>query len=307
MVTRSIPGMTLVAACPVGSGRGALAVSVDELFRAEEPNSVLAWLEEGRLISNAVEWNSCALVAPGCNFDAIFLGEFGEVVTLLDGRFREQKRIAGPVEIGPLRALARCGPTHLFAAGTGLQIYESVDGKTWTAESVPSTDEESKVALAIEALYTLGPGETYGVGWEGLLCLRDRSSWRMLTSPTNLDLYAITGTADGVVYACGDEGAIVKGRLDSWQLIDHDTTREKLWGIASFRGRVLVAGMQLLYELIDNTLVVVEPPEFGPFPSSLNKLVTNGNTLWSVGPKELFEFNGTHWTPLLSFFEKSTA
>jgi hypothetical protein len=86
-------------------------------------------------------------------------------------------------------------------------------------------------------------------------------------------------------------------------LLEQELTREKLWGLAHFGGRIFVSSMRLLYELVDDQLTAVAAPDDGVFPSSTYRLDVAGGVLWSAGTKELYEFDGKRWTLLLNFFD----
>lgn len=289
--------MTLVDAQVVSSRTGAIVASVDELFESDEPNAVLCYMQAGKMRSHPVEWNSVS-VCCGNDGTALYLGEFGELVAWDGAQFVELGSIPGVVDIGPLRCIRYVQPGLYIASGTGLQAYSSPDGRNWTREQVAGADDE----LSLEAVAQLAD-ETYAVGWAGAIWRRRGRAWDPVDSPTNLDLFALAAGCDGYMYACGDEGTILKGRADSWSVIEHDATKEKLWSVACFKGRTLFSGMQLLYELVGDQLELLAAPEDAPFPTSTYRLRVAGETLWSMGPKQLFEFDGAQWLPLLDAFD----
>ncbi len=303
---RRIPGMTLVDARLIAPASGALIVSVDELFQQDEPNAVLTWMEAGKLTSTPVEWNACSVdVSPAHPYSqAIYLGEDGQLA-LFDGQgFQELPAIEEARQKGPLRSIKTIDANLTLAVGTVLQVYRSHDGTLWKSETIPLLAGEQAVDLSVEAVSAFSSDEVYAVGWHGLLCLRTPTGWVRLDAPTNLDLFDLTCAEDGSVYAVGDEGIILKGRGDTWALIEQDLTREKLWGVACFAGRIFVSDMRMLYEIVGEDLIPVAPPDDEVFPSSTYRLRTAEGALWSAGGKELFEFDGQRWKPLLSFFDE---
>lgn len=299
-----IPGMTLVAARVIAPGSGGLVVSIDELFELDEPNAVLTWLEKGKMRSRAVEWNACSVaIQAGLPPTAIYLGEFGEIVRFDGTSFREQARIVGVEQQGPLRSIREIDPQHTIAVGTALQVYRSDDSAGWTPEQIPISGSESLTDLGLESISGFSVDEVYAVGWEGLLCCRRRGAWHRIDSPMNLDLHDVYCADDGLVYACGDQGVILKGRGSSWQLLEQEITREKLWGLTCCAGRIFISSMHLIYELADDQLNVVAAPDEGLFPASAYRVSAAGGVLWSAGTKELYEFDGKVWTLLVSFFD----
>ncbi|QPF74119.1 hypothetical protein G8A07_15155 [Roseateles sp. DAIF2] len=301
---RQIPGMTLVSTALVGPACGALITSVDELFQEREPNGVLTWFQAGKMKSIAVEWNACSVTVrqEGSAPKALYLGEGGQLVQFDGQAFLDLPSVSARGLAGPLRSIRTVGARCTLAVGTALQVYRSDDWVDWRSEAIPLLPGVQAVDLGLESLAHFSEDEVYAVGWEGLLCQRSKGEWQRIDSPTNCDLFDIACASDGVAYAVGDQGTVIRGRGSVWTAIEHGDTEEKLWGVACLDGRVFIASMNLLYELVGENLVPVEPPDDEVFPSSVYRLTAAGSTLWSAGMKELFEFDGSRWTPLLSFF-----
>jgi hypothetical protein len=202
-----------------------------------------------------------------------------------------------------MRAIREIGSSYTLAVGTALQVYRSVDWYSWEAESVPLLAGEEVTDAGLEAVSAFSAEDVYAAGWEGLLCHRDGKGWRRVDSPTNLDLYDVHCAADGFVYAVGDEGTVLKGRGSAWSVVEQSETADKLWGVSELAGRIFVSSMHVIYELLDGQLVPVTTPEDEVAPSSIYRLTAAKEVLWSAGTKELYEYNGSVWTPLLSFFD----
>lgn len=298
--------MTLVSAAVAAPACGALIASVDQLFQERESNGVLTWFQDGKMKSIAVEWNACSVTVRQDRhaMKAIYLGEDGQLVQFDGQCFQEMPSIGTIDRAGPLRAILDVNAKYTLAVGAALQVHRSEDGVDWQPETVPLLPGEQSINLGLESLAYFSENEVYAVGWEGLLCLRTKAGWERINSPTNCDLFDIACTPDGIVYAVGDNGTVIRGRGTAWKIVEHDLTHDKLWSVACFKGRVFIAGMSLLYEVIGDDLVPVAPPGAEAFPSSVYRLSTTVEALWSMGMKELVEFDGSRWRPLLSCFDR---
>jgi hypothetical protein len=100
------------------------------------------------------------------------------------------------------------------------------------------------------------------------------------------------------VYVCGQNGLILHGRGDQWRVVDHGDTKETLWDIHAFRGRIYVASLRFLYELKNERLVRVRFG--GDLPRSFYKLSSvSDDVMLSIGHKDAFIFDGVEWTRVL--------
>src|SRR3569833_960886 len=91
--------------------------------------------------------------------------------------------------------------------------------------------------------------DIYAVGWDGEVWNYDGASWHELPAITNQVLVDVCCTGDGVVYACGREGLLIKGRADIWEIVDTDDLEEDFWSLAWFDDRLFIASLYNLYTL----------------------------------------------------------
>lgn len=80
----------------------------------------------------------------------------------------------------------------------------------------------------------------YTVGWGGEILRTDGRRWQHVHSPVSAALRAACVAPDGMVYAVGYDGTMVRGRGDSWSVIE--TGRKGVFlDVCSFRSDVFVA------------------------------------------------------------------
>jgi hypothetical protein len=75
------------------------------------------------------------------------------------------------------------------------------------------------LSVALEAPDRLAT-ELYAVGWQGEIWHYDGEKWHQLPSPTKLVLVDVCCAGDGTVYACGREGLLLKGRDQTWEIVE---------------------------------------------------------------------------------------
>jgi len=301
---RALPGMTLVAGLPTASRSGHLIVSIDELFEQQEPHAVLAYMHDGALEPKSVNWNAISLaIDPADQQRCVYLGEAGQIAVSDHGSITELGQIQTCPDTGPLRAVRMILPDFTVAVGTGLQAYWSRDLRDWHVMPVVSDSADPVWELSLESISSFGLDDMYAVGWGGKIYRNRNMTWQTLDAPTNLDLYRLLCAPDGFVYACGDEGILLRGRENIWTVIQQNVTREKIWDLVFFDGRLYLSTMHLLYELRGDELRQIPSPASGPFPVSTYRLGATRDVLWSIGEKELYELQaGGQWTRLLDLF-----
>lgn len=133
---------------------------------------------------------------------------------------------------------------------------------------------------------------------DGAIWRRDASTWQTCASPTTVGLTSVLCAADGWVYAAGQHGVLLKGRVDQWTLIEHGATDDSIWGMAWFQGALYASTLNHVYRLQDDALV---PVDFGTDrPISCYQLSACGDALWASGEFDVMSFDGRQWTQMAS-------
>jgi hypothetical protein len=280
-----------------------LLATNDELVQQDIPHTRLLFRHKGRWGAKDLEWLACSVTVSRVPSDrTLTLGQLGEVFAAGGGQSREEADVFSASQSpkrGPLREVRALAGGQAYAVGTCRQAYSYLGPDKWVCidqtAQVPGRDITE---TSFESIDGFGENEIYTVGWEGEIWKYDGHTWRQIDTPTNLALYKLVCAADGNAYACGQLGLLLRGRHDKWEVIDHGVTSEDFWGLAWFNDRLYVASTNFLYELRKADLNLVD---FGDaVPNSCYHLSTADNIMWSIGAKDVVEFDGKAWTTILS-------
>ncbi len=245
-------------------------------------------------------WNLAGIaVAQKPKAQMIAVGEWGAVWCIGSGD-KHDEHVAGggrdPKDRGPLRGVRRIG-SKIYVVGMDRQAYRREDANRWTDIGPTAPLHAGNTATDVrgfEAVDGFDESDIYAVGWEGDIWHFDGHSWRALPSPTNLVLVDVCCAGDGQVYACGREGLLLRGRDQSWEVIDLPGTTQDLWSLAWFDGRLYVSSFYGLFSLSKNGLAIVDT---GPEKAKTFHRVTVGDgRLLSIGAKDVLAFDGKTWT-----------
>lgn len=236
-----------------------------------------------------VHWNSTAIaVAKRPSEVLVVVGEDGQVCTYVGGKADDEALSPRPRLIRNARTIKG----EVYACGMKRQVYRRVGEKRWTDMSAPVPAPDERVGF--EAVDGYHEEEVYAVGWAGEIWHYDGMQWRNCASPTNRILTAVCCAPDGLVYVAGQQGVMLRGRRDAWELVAWDEeVGLDLWDLCWFDDKLYVAAINGLFTFEGNAL---EPVDFGDagVPSCYS-LTTAEGVLWSIGRDDVASFDGVAW------------
>ena len=265
--------------------------------------SLLFTLDRGTWGAGTVEWLACSGTV--CHVPAeryLVLGTDGSVRASGGGAVKEETPIANcgvdPRKRGPLREIRGIAKGRAYAVGTCRQAYVRDDEDHWKCIDQSAQIGDTPITdTSFESIDGFSEQEIYTVGWEGEIWKYDGSVFTQQNSPTNLALYKVRCASDGFAYACGQLGTLLRGRDDQWEVIEHESTTEDLWGMEVFDGQLYVSSTHFVYRLEDGKL---KPVDFGDdVPQTCYHLSAADGIMWSIGPKDVMEFDGSNWKRIL--------
>jgi hypothetical protein len=261
-------------------------------------DSILITLDCGAWGAATVPWLACSATVCHVPIERyLMLGTDGSVEVSGGGTVSEETIASGAVDPrkrGPLREVRGIAKGRAYAVGVCRQAYVREDEGQWRCIDQSAQVGDTPITdTSFESIDGFSEQEIYAVGWEGEIWKYDGSVFAQQNSPTNLALYKVRCAPDGFAYACGQLGTLLRGRDDQWEVIEHESTREDLWGMEYFDGRLYVSSTHIVYVLEDGKL---KPVDFGDdAPRTCYHLSAADGIMWSIGPKDVMEFNGSTW------------
>lgn len=261
-------------------------------------DSILFTLYRETLYAGVVPWLACSGTV--CHIPAeryLMLGSHGSVEAS-GGGTKNEEAIANcgvdPRKRGPLREIRGIANGRAYAVGTCRQAYVREDENLWRCIDQSAQIGDTLITdTSFESIDGFNEQEIYTVGWEGEIWKYDGSLFSQQNSPTNLALYKVRCAADGFAYACGQLGTLLRGRDNQWEIIEHESTTEDLWGMEFFDGQLYVSSTRFVYQLLDGKL---KPVDFGDeIVRTCYHLSAANGIMWSIGSKDVMEFDGLNW------------
>lgn len=251
-----------------------------------------------------VPWNVIGIAVPRAGTtEMLAIGEAGQVFRFTKGQ-RSEEHIPMPTEPdqarGPLRGARAIGDL-VFAVGMDCQAFCRFPGGDWKV--IDSSLRESSIVAGVpglESVFGLDHRVVYAVGWRGTILRFDGETWETEDSPVNSILTDGVQLDDGRVIACGRTGTIVIGNHGAWKTIDHPYSAIDFWGAASLSGRVFLSSYNGLFELsVSQEVIRPVALDLNREPKTFGRIDATEDVLWSVGAKDVLEFNGKNWTRLI--------
>ncbi|MCC9070554.1 hypothetical protein LNQ49_02930 [Flavobacterium sp. F-65] len=276
-----------------------LITTHDEATSEGYIDSIMYTLDRKTWYAGTVPWLGCSGTV--CHIPAeryLALGTDGSVRASGGGVVKEEAPIANsgidPKKRGPLREIRGIANGRAYAVGTCRQAYVREDENLWRCIDQSAQIGDTPITdTSFESIDGFNEQEIYTVGWEGEIWKYDGSLFTQQNSPTNLALYKVRCAPDGFAYACGQLGTLLRGRDNQWEIIKHESTTEDLWGMEIFNGKLYVSSSHFVYQLVDGKL---EPIDFGDeVPRTCYHLSAADGIMWSIGPKDVMEFDGLNW------------
>lgn len=295
-------GATFLCGCAPFTHFIFFAQEIDDLMEQGTPNSSFFVMDDDswEQYDTSVGWPaiSMATVKPiGGKRTVVAIspqGDFWEVETSIS------KERTGSIKKPPghLRSLAVVDQVF-YACGMGRTVLMRNTAGNWTSIGPPTTPDVGDSVVGFEDLAGYSSKEIYAVGWQGEIWIFEKSRWRQLDSPVSANFNAVCCAEDGNVYIVGDNGSMLRGRGDSWSVLDTGIGLN-LMDVAFHEGDVYVVTDFHILKLEGDTLV--QDDQFadpGDRPATCLYLMKAEDGLVSMGPKDLFRRQAGSWERLV--------
>lgn len=188
----------------------------------------------------------------------------------------------------------------MFAVGMG-RVVARWDGPGQWTRLDPEAPLPKGQACGFNDLTGSSLQEMYAVGWRGEIWCLDKNVWRQIDSPLSAHLRAACTLPDGSIFAVGYNGAMVRGRHDTWKVVDSERP-ETLLDVCCFDGKVFVATAYKILMLDDTGLVpVTNFEDSADMPATCGGLYLthDGAGIISMGSHDLFRLRNGVWERLV--------
>lgn len=183
---------------------------------------------------------------------------------------------------------------EIFACGMDRAAAVRTAPLKWRDISAPPSTND-KLIVGFEGIDGFSAADIYAVGWQGEIWYRKSNRWRQIDSPVSANLNAVCCAEDGVVYAVGDGGVMLRGRNDEWSEVATGRT-DNLQDVRDFGGKVyVVTDFEILELTGDDLLPVTEFADADDAPGSCLHLLKGVDGLVSLGQKDVFKLFAGTW------------
>jgi hypothetical protein len=204
----------------------------------------------------------------------------------------------GPSRLRQLSSMRLIGK-HLYVAGMRRQVFRRQLVETYWEQVdhgafIPEDSDEIGGFISIDGV---SDSDIYAVGYKGEIWNFNGAAWKRKTSPTNLRLEAVRVVREDRVVAVGENGVVVQGAGDRWDVVDQDLHDETFTDIEVCSGKVYIStDLGLIFRLEGDELRQVDLSDLGVVTTGA--LSSNGDNLLSIGERDLLLFDGRGWKRL---------
>ncbi|WP_299950375.1 hypothetical protein [uncultured Ruegeria sp.] len=271
----------------------AFSCVIDKLAgNKDEPHAALLEMHDGTVKAIGKRNHSVVSVcySKGAQSGPAFLGDWGKFIYFLDGEPIEEEIT---LERGPLRKLAWIDGAF-YASGASMQVFRRDGVNQWTDISPSEKLRKEFAHQNLESIAGNNTQELYAAGEFGVVWRYDGTEWHPVQCQTNACFYTILCANDGRVYAAGQNGTVLRGKQDDFELLCSEPGIIDIWGMAEYYGKIYLAGYTALFLLdVEDELTLI--PEPLKIADSFSELSVGGDTMWSLGMKDVLIFDEEYW------------
>ena len=266
---------------------------------SEYRHTLPAVCENGEFFGDIINWTaiSCCIIT-NPKEQCVSLGDDGHVNVIGSGEELDEQ-IAEPSDRhGDLREVRAIDGVP-YVVGMDRQCFRRPKPGVWERFDQGLTIGGPDLP-GLESIHGFSASEIYAVGWNGELwerSARTKKLWKLIGQPTNLAFLRVLCAGDGVAYAAGQGGIIYAGRGKTWKPINHEATSDDIQDLEWFAGKLWISTLTRVYTLDDGQLTLVDFD--GDPPNGCHHLSAADGILWTIGAKDVKEFDGTEWTTIL--------
>jgi hypothetical protein len=269
--------------------------SLDELARKGSLlTALLTWVGPwpGKWLSVEIDWLTNRVVDD--DREIFVMGPTGRVSHHFPGD-RPNPRPPVEEEIDAVDGVMRSGDfmdmrligEHLYACGMARQVYRREGAKWVRADQGTVLPPGSRDVVGFTSIDGLSEQDFYAVGFEGEVWRCFRGAWTQTDSVTNVVLQSVRVVSKDRVYACGQNGVLLRGTGNRWKVLDTQPIDEdELWSMQVFKGDLYLASETAIYKLDKDEVPRAVDTKLGKKLTHRHLHAADG-VMWSFGVKDL--------------------
>ncbi len=266
----------------------------------DDPQTSVGLRRRSKWIECALDGDAGVSVDTAAHGAGYLLGESGALVRF-DWRSTTQEALDASAQlfentraedVGPLRRVRVLGKDVLCVGSAG-QAYRFQGERFIRLARMGYRGEHP----TIEDLAGRSARDFIAVTSDGTVAHFDGNRWVGQRIPCSASFTSVCEMADGVYAACAKGGIVIVGSAAGWKLLPGVPSQIDLWGIASHRGRLYVAGLDGIWELRANEAHRIHVPE--DVAPSFGVLRGGSDGVWSFAEHTIGRVRGGRWTTVV--------
>lgn len=245
-------------------------------------------------LGEATGLNGCAAFKPSERW--VFVADDGQVYVVGHGDNDWEQPVSSEANMffSNVKAVRR---GHAIAVGPKRHVYMRTSKNNWTHldgglyPQGASTDLEYAGFSDIDGF---SEKDMYACGGHGDLWHYNGHMWSQVDIPTNTVLENICCTEGGLVYITTNQRKLLRGRKDSWEIMEQNVTKKGFESIVEYGSHILVSTV--------SEILVVDGDDLRKWDVGMPKmkssayLATNDGILVVAGGTEALIYDRQSWT-----------
>ena len=185
----------------------------------------------------------------------------------------------------------------IYTAGMKRQVHKKTSTNGWIEIDQDIVYQGDKIDIGFNTIDGFDREEVYAAGLIGEIWYYDDLQWHEIQSPTNVHLHSMCCASNGSVYIGGRFGVLIRGRYNSWEVLDVEI-KETIWDVRWFMDKLYLLTNKGVFVYNDGKLEKIEH-EFLAFGDFL-RFSSSKDRLWIFGQKRIVQFDGSVWHQYVS-------
>jgi hypothetical protein len=181
---------------------------------------------------------------------------------------------------------------QVYVVGMGRQIYKKCKNNDWILVDPHIIESDPFKPCGFNSISGVNETSIYAAGFAGEIWRAIDGKWQALASPTKEILNKVKVIDFELVFIAGQNGTLLRGSGDVFEVIKNVVTEDSFWGMEWFQDALYLATTHNLYRLgADSQLHLITNG-----PDTCGQLHAGEGILFSIGIKNVcWTADGIQW------------